>query len=74
MNVTRRVLLALGRYLTPTRRRNHRQRDAERRRRGTYEPYALLVAPARLAMHLDHPSFQYIGRRKRPDIRLPWRE
>ena len=56
-NGTRRVLLALGRYLTPTLRRNHGQRDAERRRRGTYNPYASLVALARLAIHLAHPLF-----------------
>ena len=52
------------------------QRDAERRRRGTHQPYASLVALARLAMHLAHSSFklQHIGRMKRPDIRLSWRE
>ena len=76
MNGTRRVLLALGRYLPPTRQRNHRQRDAERRRRGAYELYASLVALARLAMRLAHPLLHTpcIGRMKRPDIGLPWRE
>ena len=54
-NGIRRVPLALGRYLTPTCQGDHRQRDAERRQRGTYEPYASFVALARLVMRLAHP-------------------